>query len=135
MKILALVIIGLLMLAGVAQAGVLENIVNFVAEHPMKTGVYYDAVDKEGEGYIATVIKEDFFYDNVDLDLGVSADNEDILNIDINNYKTVLGGLSYNIPVGTKYALSIGLNAGFDRVENFRDIGESAYGGTVSIKW
>ena len=135
MKILALVVVGLLTLAGVAQASILEDIVKFVSDHPMKTGVYYDAIDQEGKGLIGTVVKEDFLYKNVDLDLAIAAANENMFNIDINNYQTVLGGASYNIPIGTKYALSIGANAGFDRVENFKDIGEFKWGGNIALKW
>lgn len=135
MKKLIVALVMLFLMAGIVNAGVLEDVVKFVSEHPMKTGIFYDAVDKEPEGLIQTVIKEDFLYKNVDLDLGIASNDEDLFNVDINNYKTILGGLSYNIPVGTKYALSIGLNAGLDRIEGFKSLGETTYGGNISFKW
>ena len=103
MKILIMVL-GLCLIASIAQASVLEDISAYIDKHIGKTGIIYEFSNQEvSEAGFATIL-EDVYIDRLDIDLGTDFD------------KAILAQVSYIIKEGDLEPY-ISIGAGLDRVE------------------
>ena len=126
MKIIALVV-GLLLLAGVAQASIIETAVNYIKERPVKTGISYDLDSKEALSTIGTKLAG---VGKLEADLLLSGEGLDLFN---DNDVIVSAGLSYNVPITTNTKLSIGGSLGVKRFESFKNGETGEYKPVISL--
>ena len=110
--------VGLLMIVGVAQAGIIDDAMKYITERPVKAGISYDLDSKEVLGSVGAVLVENAFIKNLDIDLIASGESLDILN---NDNKIVSLGGSYNLDLTPKTKLSLDCSLGVDGFENFND--------------
>jgi hypothetical protein len=122
MKKILCIAVMLLLVAGVAQASILDKVVDYVKERPMKSGISYEVLDHEILASVGTAIVQDAFITGVDIDLLVSDTDNEVFASD---NKIVSLGLSYNLNMTANTKLSIGGGFGTKRIEDLRDFGES----------
>jgi len=114
MKKIITLVVGLLMLAGVAQAAA------------PKAGILYELADNSPLEIVGVaVVKDVKGIKNLDVDAFIGNDLGQIQN---NDNVTVLTGVSYNYDINDKFAVGIGAAVGQKRVENLKDFGETKYG-------
>ncbi len=111
------VVLAICLMAGVANAGIFEDAVNYVKERPVKAGVSYEVIDNEILASIGTAIVKGI-YPNVDIDLLVSGDDKDLFNDDD---KIVSLGASYNLKLTENSKLYLGASLGTKRLESLKN--------------
>ena len=122
MKIL-IVALGLFLMAGIAEASIFDNVVDYVKARQAKAGVSYEVLDNEVLATVGTAIVKDI-YPNMDIDLLVSGVDKDLFN---NDDKIVSIGASYNLKLTENSKVSLGASLGTKRLESFKnsEIGEA----------
>jgi hypothetical protein len=138
MKILGLLMLTLAILGLTCvnvQASIIDDLLKYVSERPVKAGLSYDIDDNNFVGSIGTVLVENAFkVDRLDIDLIASGEELDILN---NNNQILSIGASYNLDLTASSKLSLGASVGVERFENFENednLGEAKALLTIAVK-
>ena len=124
-KLTTAVLISVIMLIGVAglsEAGVLDQAEQFIQTHPARVGVFYDFVGNEAHEYVAATITEDVFIEKLDISAASDFD------------KAIIGQVDYTIKEA-KLSPYVGIGAGVDRIEGFRDLGRTIVEAHAGIKF
>ena len=128
-------LIGIVLISGVAQAEIVGNILTDVKDGPVKMAIVYNLDSHQTVEGIGAAIREDIFnVKNLDYDiLIVSANNSTLAD----DEKVILNQISYNYNFNEKLSAFAGIGIGLSRFEKLEShrFGESDKYASIGVAY